>query len=129
MSLRKRMVAVGAAAALAAGLAACGGGGSSGNNGSPQSDKSGGDLLYYIYTPIEHLDPQRVYVGRDISNLTRTVYRSLVAFPVSEDPDVANKPVPDLATDTGTSTAGGKVWSFTVKDGVTWEDGQPITCE
>ena len=130
MSLRRRLVAVGAATALAAGLAACGGSGSSDdNNGSPQSDKAGGDLLYYIYTPIEHLDPQRVYVGRDISNLSRTVYRSLVAFPVSTDPEVANKPVPDLATDTGTSKEDGKVWSFTIKDGVTWQDGKPITCE
>src|SRR4051812_22834700 len=129
MSLRKRMVAVGAAAALAAGLAACGGGGSSGNNGSPQPDKSGGALLYYIYTPIEHLDPQRIYVGRDITNFSRTVYRQLVTFPISTDPDVSNTPVPDLATDTGTSKDGGKVWSFTVKDGVKWEDGQPIKCE
>ncbi|HEU5037769.1 MAG TPA: ABC transporter substrate-binding protein [Nocardioides sp.] len=130
MSLRRRVVAAGAATALAAGLAACGGGSSDNNNGgSPQSDKTGGDLLYYIYTPIEHLDPQRVYVGRDISNLSRTVYRTLVSFPISEDPDVANTPVPDLATDTGTSTEGGKTWSFTVKDGVTWQDGKPITCE
>ena len=129
MSLRRRLVAAGAATTLAAGLAACGGGSSNDNNSSPQSDQAGGDHLYYVYTPIEHLDPQRVYVGRDITNLGRTVYRSLVAFPVSDNPDVANTPVPDLATDTGTSTHDGKVWSFTVKDGVTWQDGKPVTCE
>jgi peptide/nickel transport system substrate-binding protein len=129
MTLRRRVIAAGAATALAAGLAACGGGSSNDSNSSPQSAQAGGDLLYYIYTPIEHLDPQRVYVGRDITNLGRTVYRSLVSFPVSNDPAVANKPVPDLATDTGTSTHDGKVWSFTIKDGVTWQDGKPITCE
>jgi len=129
---RKRVFAATAAVALAAGLAACGGssdGSSNPGNSEPTSDAKGGDLLYYLYTPIEHLDPQRVYVGRDITNLSRTVYRTLVSFPISDDPDTANTPVADLATDTGTSTEGGKVWSFTVKDGVKWEDGQPVTCE
>lgn len=130
---RKRVFAATAAVALAAGLAACGGGSSGDGTGSgtgePTSEAKGGDLLYYLYTPIEHLDPQRVYVGRDITNLSRTVYRTLVSFPISNDPEVANTPVADLATDTGTSEEGGKVWSFTVKDGVKWEDGQPVTCE
>ncbi|HEU5035414.1 MAG TPA: ABC transporter substrate-binding protein [Nocardioides sp.] len=79
--------------------------------------------------PIANLDPQRVYRGRDITNLGRTVYRSLVAFPISEDPVVGNTPVPDLATDTGTSYDGGRRWSFTIKAGVTWQDDRPITCE
>jgi peptide/nickel transport system substrate-binding protein len=130
LKYRKRVLAATAAVALAAGLAACGGSGSDGTPGATKhSDAKGGELLYYLYTPIEHLDPQRVYVGRDMTNLTRTVYRTLVAFPISTDPEVANTPVPDLATDTGTSSEGGKVWSFTIKDGVKWEDGKPITCE
>src|SRR5690349_14209140 len=129
---RKRVFAVSAAVALAASLAACGGSdsdGGGGTSGAPTSDAKGGTLNYSIFAPIEHLDPQRVYVGRDITNLSRTVYRTLVSFPISTDPNTANTPVPDLATDTGTSTEGGKTWSFTVKDGVKWEDGQPITCE
>jgi peptide/nickel transport system substrate-binding protein len=130
---RKRVFAATAAVALAAGLAACGGSGGSssggGNGNSPSSSATGGTLNYFLYTPIEHLDPQRVYVGRDITNLSRTVYRSLVTFPISSDPKTGTTPVPDLATDTGTSTEGGKTWSFTVKNGVKWEDGQPITCE
>ena len=132
VNMRKRVFAVGAAVALAAGLAACGGGsdpGSSPSGGSTGAAATGGTLQYYIYTPIEHVDPQRIYVGRDITNFSRTVYRQLVTFPISTDPDVSNTPVPDLATDTGTSSDGGKVWKFTVKDGVKWEDGQPITCE
>jgi len=130
---RKRVLAASAAIALAAGLAACGGD-SDGNSGNPGSGESsageaGGTLNYLIFAPIEHVDPQRIYVGRDITNFSRTVYRQLVTFPISTDPDTSNTPVPDLATDTGTSSDGGKVWSFTVKDGVKWEDGQPITCE
>ena len=36
--------------------------------------------------------------------------------------------VGDLATDTGTPTEGGKVWSFTLRDGATYEDGSAVTC-
>src|SRR4051794_12226312 len=130
---RKRVLAATAAIALAGGLAACGGsdaGSDGGKAGSgPTSSATGGTLNYLIFAPIEHVDPQRIYVGRDITNFSRTVYRQLVTFPISTDPKVSNTPVPDLATDTGTSSEGGKTWSFTVKDGVKWEDGQPITCE
>jgi peptide/nickel transport system substrate-binding protein len=128
---RKRVLAASAAAALSAGLVACGGGSDgSGSGDSPtEAGAAGGTLNYLVNSPIEHVDPQRIYVGRDISNFSRTVYRQLVTFPISTDPEVSNTPVPDLATDTGTSAEGGKTWSFTIKDGVKWEDGKPITCE
>ncbi|GAA3684745.1 ABC transporter substrate-binding protein [Nocardioides ginsengisoli] len=128
---RKRLLAATAATAMAVTLAACGGGSSDNNKpGSGNTTaKKGGTLTYLLASPLGHTDPQRVYVGRDISNLSRTVYRQLVTFPVSTDLKTANTPVPDLATDTGTSSNGGKVWKFTIKDGVKWEDGQDITCE
>ncbi|MDH2416439.1 ABC transporter substrate-binding protein [Nocardioides sp. CER19] len=113
-------------------LAACGGGSDGGSNpgsSSNESAKAGGTLTYLLASPLGHNDPQRVYVGRDITNFSRTVYRQLVTFPISDDKEKATTPVPDLATDTGTSTEGGKVWQFTVKDGVKWQDGSPITCE
>ena len=131
---RKRLFAATAAIALAAGLAACGGsdseGESPGTGDNPAAEGGkGGTLYYYIYAPYEHVDPQRTYVGVELTNFRRTIYRSLVAFPISEDPEVANTPVPDLATDTGTKNEDASQWSFTIKDGVKWEDGQPITCE
>lgn len=123
MSKYRKPLAVAAAVAMASGaLAACGSGGSG----------SGGDAntLYYLsFRPAEHLDPQRTYIGRDISNLGRLAYRSLVTFPVTTDEKEANTLIPDLATDTGTSSQGGKVWKFTLKDGVKWQDGKDITCE
>ena len=64
-----------------------------------------------------------------MTNFNRPVYRSLVAFPISTDPKEANTPVPDLATDTGTVQDDAKTWKFTLKDGVTWQDGKAITCE
>jgi len=37
--------------------------------------------------------------------------------------------VPDLATDLGTHNDDYTEWTFTLKDGVKWEDGSPITAE
>ncbi len=129
--VRQHLTATGLVLSLGAALIACGGDTNDGGQGggSADSDATGGTLNYFINKPVEHTDPQRVYVGREITNFSRTVYRQLVTFPLDTDPDAASTPVPDLATDVGTSSDGGKVWSFTVKDGVTWEDGQPITCE
>ena len=119
---RKRALAVVATASMTASLAACGSG------SSPGATTEGGTLYYYITKPVEHVDPQRVYVGRDISNFNRLVYRSLVSFPISTDAKEANTPVPDLATDTGTVSDGARTWRFTLRDGVTWQDGKAITC-
>ncbi|MBZ5733818.1 ABC transporter substrate-binding protein [Nocardioides sp. TRM66260-LWL] len=70
-----------------------------------------------------------MYIGRDLANANRLFYRSLVSFPLSADPKEATTPVPDLATDTGKANADATEWSFTLRDGVTWQDGKPITCE
>ncbi len=35
--------------------------------------------------------------------------------------------VPDLATDTGTPSDNGRTWTYTLKDGILFEDGTPIT--
>ena len=128
---RTTALAVGVVASLSLGLAGCGGGGSGGGSGSGSggSGKGGGTLTYYIRSAYEHTDPQRSYLGVEMTNFSRTVYRSLVAFPISSDPKTSTTPVPDMATDTGKSTSGGKVWSFTLKNGITWEDGKPVTCE
>ncbi len=75
------------------------------------------------------MDPQRTYVGVNISNFNRLVYRGLVSYPITKDLKKGTTPVPDLATDTGTSSNNAKVWKFTLKDGVKWQDGKPVTCE
>jgi peptide/nickel transport system substrate-binding protein len=133
---RKRILALASAAVMAVGLAACGGGSSGGSSdagGAPaaRSDAvKGGDITYLQTAVTEHLDPQRVYVGRDISNLGRLAYRSWVVFPAgATDTTEGTTPIPDLATDTGTKNADASQWSFTLKDGPKWQDGKAITCE
>ncbi len=112
VNYRKRLLATTAAVALAAGLAACGGGSDS---DSPSSDnteagKAGGTLVLRATPPTSTSTRSAPTSASQLANFSRTVYRQLVAFPISTDPDVANTPVPDLATDTGTSTEDGKVW-------------------
>lgn len=132
MEMGKKPLAALAAAVLAVSLAACGGDGDSGGDGgsssggaSGEGTKGGTAIFYNGPRNTEHWDPQRMYIGRDLNNSGRLFYRSLVALPASNDPT----PVPDLATDTGTPNEDATQWSFTLKDGVKWEDGKDITCE
>lgn len=125
----RSVVALAATAALGLSLAACGSGSGSTDTGSKAEGTKGGTLHYLVGAPLESADPQRIYLGLQLASWRRTVYRSLVAFPMSTDAKEGNTPVADLATDTGTSSNGGKTWKFTLKDGIKWEDGSDITCE
>jgi peptide/nickel transport system substrate-binding protein len=114
---------------MAVSLAACGGGSDNPKSDGGKATKGGTITLLDIPTDYEGTDPASIYYGHQIAEFRRLVYRSLVAFPISDDPKVSGTPVPDLATDTGTTPDGGKTWSFTLKDGIKWEDGSDITCE
>ena len=133
MAISKKPFAALAAAALAVSLAACGGSDDNSDNnssgGSAEGAKGGNAVFFVGPRFVEHWDPQRMYIGRDINNAGRLFYRSLVAYPASNDKTEGTTPIADLATDTGTTDDGGKTWSFTVRDDVKWEDGKPITCE
>ncbi len=125
----RRSLAVGAVSTLQlALLVACAGGPAEDTNENREA-ATGGTLKVLQHFSFESSDPQRIYYGVQLAWYRRLIYRGLLAFPMSEDPAVATSPVPDLATDIGTSSEGGAVWEFTLKDGVTWEDGSEITCE
>ncbi|WP_433275175.1 ABC transporter substrate-binding protein [Pseudonocardia xinjiangensis] len=53
------------------------------------------------------------------------VHRRLTSWDIR--PGVTATVVPDLATDTGTPSDGGATWTFTLKDGLRFSDGSPIT--
>ncbi len=120
-------IAFGGVVALTA--AGCGGASTPSSSGSAGASaaKPGGTLYYLTKRAAEHLDPQRTYIGRDISNEARMVYRTLTSYPVAAG-KAGTKLAADLATDTGTASDGGKTWKFTLKDGVKWQDGTDITC-
>jgi peptide/nickel transport system substrate-binding protein len=118
-------LALGAVVALAA--AACSSGGTSGSSATSASaaPQKGGTLYLLNLGPHNGLDPQQAYVGADLEFAARAYARSLVTYSVGQD----SKMVPDLATDTGTMSDGGKTWKFTLVDNAKWQDGQPVKCE
>ena len=121
-------IALGSVVALIA--AACGGASTpqASKTDGASGAKAGGTLYYLTKRPAEHMDPQRTYVGRDLANQSRLVYRTLTQYKSGAKP-LSTKIQPDLATDTGTASDGGKSWKFTLKDGVKWEDNSAVTCE
>jgi peptide/nickel transport system substrate-binding protein len=96
----------------------------------PNVAKKGGTI--YILTQAEQwnqVDPQRAYTGEDLAFFGGTTMRALTAYKFSADPTEGTSLVPDMATDTGKASDGGKTWTFTLRDGVTWQDGTDVTCE
>ena len=121
--LGRRVLATTAAFALAtAGVLV---GTTSAGAASPQT----GGTLYFIthQDQFDHVDPARVYTGRDIAFFNSYLYRNLVSYkPVAGS--AGSSLVGDLATNTGVPSNKAKDWSFTLKPGITWEDGSAITC-
>ncbi|WP_460845818.1 ABC transporter substrate-binding protein [Nocardioides ultimimeridianus] len=114
------------AGAMGLTLAACGSG-SNGNTTEGAGDKGGTITVLDISNAYSGTDPAAVYLGEEIAQFRRLVYRALVAFPISKDDKESGTPIADMATDTGTPSDDAKTWTFTIKDGLKWQDGQPIT--
>jgi peptide/nickel transport system substrate-binding protein len=92
--------------------------------------KKGGTI--YILTQAEQwnqVDPQRAYTGEDLAFFGGTTMRGLNSYKFSADPTEGTSLVADMGTDTGTASDGGKTWTWTIRDGVTWQDGTDVTCE
>ena len=127
---KQRAMFVAFSSVLALTATACGGGtttATSPSGGTGAASAKGGTLYYLTHRSAEHLDPQRTYIGRDIADEARLVYRTLTTFPVVGGKD-SLKIVADMATDTGTASDNGKTWKFTLKAGVKWQDGKDVTC-
>ena len=125
-----RLAVVAAVGALV--LAACGGGSeeasggaSGGANGEPT--KGGTINVLTLSEQFNHLDPQRNYTGVDLAFASGYLNRTLTQYKYAPGPDGVTL-VPDMATDTGTSNEDATQWSFTLRDGVSFEDGTPVTC-
>jgi peptide/nickel transport system substrate-binding protein len=126
--MKRTSMLVGLVASAALALTACGGNtsGASGEAAGPGAKAAqGGTLQVLANAGFSHLDPARGFDG-GVNNFYRLIYRTLTtqgAAPGAE----GTKIVPDLATDTGKPSDGGKTWTFTLKDGLFFETGAPIT--
>jgi peptide/nickel transport system substrate-binding protein len=91
--------------------------------------KTGGTLyLLEHIAKLDHLDPARIYTGRDLAFMNSFHTRTLVGYnpvPGAKGADL----LPDLATNTGIPSNQAKTWKFTLRPGTKFEDGVAITCE
>jgi peptide/nickel transport system substrate-binding protein len=126
MKQRRIVAAVGFALVASVVAAACGGSSSSGSEGGTPT-KGGTIHILSNGEQIAHLDPQRNYTGDDLAFVGSTMQRTLTSYKYAAG-DEGSTIVPDLATDLGTHNEDGTVWSFTLRDGGTFEDGTEITC-
>ena len=122
----RRLLSTGAAVLAAALLAA----GCTGQSQDPPTGATKGQLSVLSLGPVTTWDPQRISTPQDAAFAGRVFTRTLTAYPAADGssgaaPDV----VGDLATDAGTADESLTVWSFTLRDGVSWQDGSPVTCE
>jgi peptide/nickel transport system substrate-binding protein len=140
-----RVMVVATAAALALGLSACAGsqtpgtspsGGGGGAGAAPAAnaalnaivrptDKKGGTLRFGITSDWDSVDTGDTYYGLSWDFL-RNYARTLVSFKAAPG-NQGNQLVGDLATGLGKPSADNKTWTYTLRDGIKFEDGTPIT--
>jgi len=78
--------------------------------------------------PVGAWDPQRLNVGADMAFAGRVFQRTLTAWAPAARQDLLPALAPDLATDTGRVSHGGRRWSFTLRSNARWQDGKPVIC-
>ncbi|WP_308343805.1 ABC transporter substrate-binding protein [Streptomyces sp. MK37H] len=87
--------------------------------------KKGGTVTVLQRDAFEHLDPGQIYVSDEL--IMQTLFNRTLTNYQFDDKTGKAKLVGDLATDTGKSSDGGRTWTYTLKDGLKFEDGSPIT--
>jgi peptide/nickel transport system substrate-binding protein len=121
--MRRTTRAVAAAAVLALAVTACNANNQSGTTAGSTAAAEQGGTLHLLSTSKEiSLDPAKSQsLGTSAIHL---VLRGLTSWKTSTDK--AAQIVPDLATDTGKVSDGGKTWTYKLKPGLKYADGSPI---
>ncbi|MGW2521925.1 ABC transporter substrate-binding protein [Streptomyces sp. NPDC001617] len=138
MKTRRVTAAVASVLALSLGAAACGGGSkdSSGGGGTGKKDaaldaivnvsnKKGGTVTLEDSDVPDSLDPGNTYYGF-VQNFSRLYARTLVTFKPAAG-KAGLQVVPDLAESLGKPSADAKTWTYTLRSGLKFDDGTPIT--
>ncbi|MFE7664930.1 ABC transporter substrate-binding protein [Streptomyces celluloflavus] len=121
----RRVAAAATTAALAVGAVACGPKDGADRGGAGDAPKKGGTLTVLNSEPQNNFDPARLYTSGG-GKVPTLVFRTLTTRN-RENGAAGAKAVPDLATDTGRPSENATVWTYTLKDGLKFEDGSPIT--
>ena len=150
MRMKKPAVVLATAALMA--LAACGGGsgtkssddqetlGEGGGAGSfknadakaplavPDDASKGGTFTVLTNQVPSTLDPTSAYFVDSTGILSGLVLRSLTQYAYDEETNDMQL-IPDMATDLGRPSEDNKEWTFTLRDGLKYEDGTPVKTE
>ncbi|MCL2550995.1 MAG: ABC transporter substrate-binding protein [Actinomycetia bacterium] len=146
MNSRKATAALALATALALGASACSSDSKSSDNGKTggsnsqgtaaakdaaltgivnASDKKGGTVVMENSDVPDSLDPGNTYYGW-VQNFSRLYARTLLTFKPAAGKDGLTV-VPDLATSLGKASPDAKTWTYTIRSGLKYDDGTPIT--
>ncbi|EWT02961.1 ABC transporter substrate-binding protein [Intrasporangium oryzae NRRL B-24470] len=87
--------------------------------------KKGGTLTVSYSTVPANFDPSDQFY-QDTAVIFSLTHRALTTFTMRNGKMVL---VPDLATDLGKSSEDGLTWTFTLKDGIKYEDGTPVKAQ
>jgi peptide/nickel transport system substrate-binding protein len=103
-------------------LEACGGGSSGGTQTSTQNAKRGGHIVEGTPTDISNLNP--IYVNDVYSqSISGRLYEPLL------DIDNQANLIPNLASEAPKISSDGQTYTFKLRKGVNWSDGQPLTAD
>ena len=92
---------------------------------SPTGFHQGGTLTIYSSSTEQSFDPA---ISQSLAITSQgLVHRRLTTWDV--EPGQEPKVVPDLATNTGTPSDGGRVWTYHLKPGLKLSNGDPITSQ
>ncbi|WP_255950505.1 ABC transporter substrate-binding protein [Streptomyces odontomachi] len=120
----RRLAAASVALALASVAVGCAGP-KSHDDGAGGTPHKGGTLSVLNAVPQTNFDPARQYTSGG-GNVPSLVFRTLTTRN-RENGAAGTKVVPDLATDLGTPSKNATVWKYTLKKGLKYENGKPIT--
>ena len=94
----------------------------------PDDAAEGGTLTVLTNQVPATLDPTQAYYTDSTAILSDLVLRSLTQFVYNPDTNDMQL-IPDMATDLGRPTEDNKEWTFTLRDGLKYEDGTPVKAE
>ncbi|MFI9601438.1 ABC transporter substrate-binding protein [Streptomyces sp. NPDC052043] len=91
------------------------------------SETKGGTLRFVSAQEADSWDPQRTYYGF-VWDFARYYTRNLVTF-APQPGRKSTALVPDLAAGVAKVSDSGTTYTYALRDGITWEDGSPITSQ